>query len=78
MGEFPFGFLFNRSGVAMNALEVAGLGDIPHHHGALVFRKLKEMRGEILGSPSVSKGIRGFHRTTIEFGYTDHYISSTG
>jgi len=59
-------------GVTVNTSEVAAASDIPHYHRLLVLGKLEQMRRQMLALAPVAQGVRGFHRTAVEFRDTDH------
>jgi hypothetical protein len=61
-------------GIAMNAIEITGLGYIPDHDRFFIDGELKQVRREIVRSSSVTKGVGWFYGPTIEFRYTYHPI----
>lgn len=66
--------LFIRVGIAVKAIEITGLGYIPDHDRFFINGELKQVRGEIVRPPSVTKGIGWFYGPTIELRYTYHPI----
>jgi len=75
VGEFFLLGMRNGTGIAMDALQVAGPGDIPYHYRFLVLGKLEEVRRQVLGASSIPEGIRGFNGAAIQFGYAYHKSS---
>jgi hypothetical protein len=72
MGQFLFVCAVNGTGIAVNTVQVAGLGDIPNHYRFFVLGKLEQMRREFAGMPPVAKGVRWFYSTAVEFRYAYH------
>jgi hypothetical protein len=71
-GQFSGVFPVLGMGIAVDAFQVASLPYVPHHHRFLIFRKLEEVGREFLGMPPVTQGVRGFHRSAVQFRNPDH------
>jgi hypothetical protein len=51
----------------MLAFEIAPLGHIPDYDGLLVLGELEQIRGKLLGIPSVTQRVGGFNVFAIKF-----------